>query len=76
MKKISNTKKYGPKPIIDEFTDLPVSRQRKKQLRNIKKGLCEKCSKKIFKSNLCKDHYYKSLSYNRERAKKLRESSI
>ena len=29
--------------IHDEFTDLPVSRQRKKQLRNVKNGLCPIC---------------------------------
>ena len=27
--------------IIDEFTDLPVSRERKRQLRNHKRGLCK-----------------------------------
>ena len=31
--------------IIDEFTDLPVSHQRKSQLRNRKRGLCENCGK-------------------------------
>lgn|SRR5882757_962449 len=29
--------------IQDEFTDLPISRQRKNQLRDIKEGLCSSC---------------------------------
>ncbi len=32
--------------IIDEFSHLPISRQRKCQLRHARDGLCEKCGKK------------------------------
>jgi len=73
---VRNIIKPGPKPILDEFTNLPVSRQRKKQLRNIKNGLCMICSKKIYKSYRCKKHYYKHLIYARERARELKEILI
>lgn len=33
----------GQNQIVDAFTDLPVSRQRKWQLRRQAAGLCEKC---------------------------------
>jgi uncharacterized OB-fold protein len=33
------------KPIKDEFTDLPISRQRKRQLRLIRDGKCRICGK-------------------------------
>ncbi len=39
----SNVKKR----IVDQFTQLPVSRQRKWQLRQRQKGLCAKCSKRV-----------------------------
>jgi hypothetical protein len=32
--------------IIDEFSNLPVSRQRKAQLRAVKRGLCACCFKR------------------------------
>ena len=35
--------KLTTKKIYDEFSDLPVSRQRKAQMRNKEKGLCEQC---------------------------------
>jgi hypothetical protein len=53
-------KPRGPskRKIMDEFTDLPVSRQRKQQLRKIKAGLCRfgSCKLPIAISELCVHH--------------------
>ncbi len=57
MNKANKKRGKSTKKIYDEFTDLPVSRQRKKQLRNIRDGLCSVCSKKIFRAGFCKKHY-------------------
>jgi len=44
----------------DEFTDLPVSRQRKLQLRALKVGLCSGCFKQpVFRAERCKSCYAK-----------------
>lgn len=53
--------------IIDEFTDLPISKERKRQLRNIKKGLCW-CGKE--KVNGSKYRCAKHLIINRIRQRK------
>jgi hypothetical protein len=42
--------------IIDEFTDLPVSRQRKKQLRWHRDGRCEICGEPCAPYILCVRH--------------------
>ena len=42
--------------IIDEFTDLPVSRQRKCQLRHNKSGLCMTCGKPSVFGGRCLKH--------------------
>lgn len=34
-----------PAPIKDEFTNRPISRQRKYQLRKLRAGLCKQCGK-------------------------------
>lgn len=39
--------------IKDEFTDLPISRQRKYQLRKAKKGLCGCCGAQKTLAALC-----------------------
>jgi len=54
------------KKIKDEFTDLPVSRQRKYQLRMHRAGCCMICGKKAISSRCCLDH----LKTRRERARK------
>lgn len=49
---------------LDEFRDLPVSRERKRQLRRIKAGLCiRNCEGKIFKVGLCETHYREKQQY-------------
>lgn len=39
------------KAIQDEFTALPISRQRKWQLRQIKRGRCQRCGQQIIKGS-------------------------
>ncbi len=53
-------------PIQDEFTDLPISRQRKYQLRRQKAGLCTVCGEPAVSSSRCLHHLVKS----RERLRK------
>lgn len=38
-----NDRGIDPRAIVDEFTTLPISRQRKYQLRRQLDGCCEKC---------------------------------
>jgi hypothetical protein len=55
MKKPKRT--YSPKRIEDEFTPLKISRERKRQLRRVKAGLCVKCSDPIAPGEeLCVKH--------------------
>lgn len=57
---------------LDEFRDLPVSRERKRQLRRIKAGLCVRsCEGKIFKVGLCKMHYEEKRQYYMLKRKKV-----
>jgi hypothetical protein len=45
--------------ILDEFTDLPVSRERKRQLRRNKQGLCKvsRCASAPAKCGMCRACY-------------------
>lgn len=64
-----HTDKFDP---LDEFRDLPVSRERKRQLRKIKAGLCtRKCEEKIFKVGLCEMHYKEKQQYYIMKRKKV-----
>lgn len=45
------------KTIQDEFTDLPVSKQRKTQLRNKRDGKCQTCGKPLFSTMYCEKHH-------------------
>ena len=45
-KKNSKAPTYTRKKIVDEFTDLPISRQQKWQLRRAKEGRCVICGDK------------------------------
>lgn len=50
-----------PRRIQDRFTKLPVSKQRKYQLRNQAKGNCEKCACKAVNGGvLCAKHRAKA----------------
>jgi hypothetical protein len=35
--------RFGRPPLVDEFTDLPVSSQKKSRLRHLRDGLCVHC---------------------------------
>lgn len=48
------------KKIEDEFTDLPISRTRKNQLRHIRDGLCEQCHRKNVDGYRCQKHLKKN----------------
>lgn len=48
--------KPGPRPIIDEFSSLPVSRQRKWQLRRRKEGRCGTCGDVAITKDRCEAH--------------------
>jgi hypothetical protein len=48
---------YSRKRIEDEFTSLKISRERKRQLRRVKAGLCVKCSDPVAPGEgLCVKH--------------------
>src|SRR6266566_2476730 len=54
---VSSGRKFlRPWKIIDEFTDLPISRQRKKQLRWMKNGRCETCGAPAATAHQCLRH--------------------
>jgi len=53
--------------IRDEFTNLPICRQRKHQLRKAKQGLCYVCMKPALTSGLCPSCYAKHLQRQRKR---------
>jgi len=55
--------------IIDEFTNLPISKQIRHQRRKIKRGLCPRggCKNKSLKTNLlCGKHFLESRIYRRK----------
>ena len=48
--------------IKDQFSDLPISRQRKWQLRRAKLGLCIKCGEPVLPGFVhCENHHKKNL---------------
>lgn len=55
-----------PKAMKDEFSDLPISRQRKFQLRMKREKRCQICAEPIGMGSRCVKH----LVANRERARK------
>lgn len=59
---------YMRKPIQDEFTDLPISRQRKYQLRMQREGRCTECGEPAAQGSRCLKHLVKA----RERQRKKR----
>ena len=56
------------KPIIDEFTTLPISRQRKYQLRMQRDQRCSECGEPAMQGSRCVKHLVKA----RERQRKKR----
>lgn len=57
----------GRPPIVDEFTGLKLSRQRKWQLRKAAQGLCVLCGKPTTGSNHCLEHMEKNRDSNARR---------
>jgi hypothetical protein len=56
------------RPIQDEFTSLPISRQRKYQLRKQREGRCTECGEPAAQGSRCLKHLVKA----RERQRKKR----
>jgi len=56
------------RPIQDEFTQLPISRQRKYQLRKQREGRCTECGEPAAQGSRCLKHLVKA----RERQRKKR----
>ncbi len=54
--------------IVDEFTDLPISRQRKYQLRMARDRRCTECGAQAIQGSRCLKHLVKA----RERQRKKR----
>jgi hypothetical protein len=61
---------YMKTPILDEFTHLPISRQRRYQLRKKRDGRCTECGAPADKGPLCLKH----LVMMRELHRKLRRA--
>lgn len=56
------------RPIEDEFKDLPISRQRKYQLRMLRDGRCTECGEPVVLGSRCLKHLV--LARERQRQKK------
>lgn len=70
--KNSSTRSRGRPPIVDEFSNLPCSRQRKWQLRKAKGGLCMICGRPQEVAFLCRTHSIKYAIYGRERQREVK----
>ena len=68
-------KKKRPAKIIDEFTDLPVSRQYKHMLRKNKAGLCRLCDQKMVSGGFCLNHLVKKREHTREKIKTVKRNT-
>ena len=55
------------KPIQDEFTDLPISRQRKYQLRMKKRHRCTSCGELAVTSSRCLKHAVSFREWSRKK---------
>ena len=55
------------KRIKDEFTDLPISRQRKYQLRRQRDRRCTECGQPAIKGSRCLDHLIKARERQRRK---------
>jgi len=55
------------KRIKDEFTDLPISRQRKYQLRRQRDRRCTECGQPAIQGSRCLDHLIKARERQRRK---------
>jgi hypothetical protein len=53
--------------IKDEFSVMPISRQRKYYLRQRRRGRCTKCGKPLKEGSLCLEHLIQMREYRREK---------
>ena len=53
--------------IKDEYTVMPISRQRKYYLRQRRRGRCTKCGKPLKEGSLCLEHLIQMREYRREK---------
>lgn len=53
--------------IKDDYSVLPISRQRKYYLRQRKRGRCTKCGKPMVDGSLCLEHLIQMREYRREK---------
>jgi len=60
-------RKAGRPGIVDEFAGLPVSRQRKWQLRQMAKGGCRICGQTAITKGYCLKHLVRERDYSAER---------
>jgi hypothetical protein len=63
-----------PAQIIDEFTGKPVSRERKRQLRRKKRGLCRNCKRKVATTVFCKEHAVENREIQRQKCGSVRRN--
>ena len=72
--KRGRAKKRSTRKIHDEFTDLPVSRQRKSQLRRQRDGLCIICGQPQSSSHDCLKHFLAARERQRNRQGSVRRN--
>lgn len=60
-------RKIGRPEIVDEFTNLPVSRQRKWQLRKMAQGGCRICGQAAISGGYCLKHLVQERDHSAER---------
>jgi len=53
--------------IFDEFSDLPLSKQRKWQLRKMRAGKCSKCGAPLATAKYCLHHAVQNREYVRKK---------
>jgi hypothetical protein len=53
--------------IKDEFSAIPISRQRKYYLRQRRRGRCTKCGKPVDEGSLCLEHLIQMREFRREK---------
>ncbi len=79
MKKLRNNFMPTGIKIVDEFTNLHISRQRKYHLRNIRDGRCTICGSSLLVTKKhCREHAKAAnkISYKSTRNRKIREERI
>ncbi len=71
----TNTAEYTRKKIVDEFTELPISRQQKWQLRRAKEGRCVICGEPKVTAWHCLKHAVANREWARKYSGSVRRNS-